>query len=419
LKGSNMGKLAVNGGTPVRSKPFPAWPRYTGAERENLMKVFESGNWGGYPAPNTKAKEFAEAFASLCGAKFGICCSNGSVTLETALLAAGIRASDEVIVPCYTWIATAGAPVHVNAVPVFVDVQPDSYCIDPDRIEEAITSKTKAIIPVHLGANVADMDRIMEIASKYNLIVIEDCAHAHGAQWRNRLVGSIGTFGSFSFQSSKLMTAGEGGIILTSDSVLAQKCHSIVNCGRKHAGYDEFDDFFFGWNNRITEFQAAILLGQITHFEEDTAHRSSMAEYFCKNVVKEVHGITPLPADRRITRRTYYQLIMKYDAGYFKDVPRERFLEALLAEGVDLDGTFYIPIYHSPLFNVTSDQWPMIRERYGDSILKAAISCPVAEKAAYEEAIWMHYPYLMGTEEDVDDIICAMKKIQLNIDELL
>lgn len=414
-----MAILAINGGTPVRTKPFQSYPRHTNFEHDYLVKVLESGDWGGYPAPNTWAKKFADAFASYCHAKYGICCANGSVSLEVALRAAGVRAGDEVIVPCYTWIATAAAPVHINAVPVFVDIQPENYCIDPDAIETKITPKTKAIIPVHLGDNIADMDRIIDIAKKHNLIVIEDCAHAHGAQWRNKFVGSIGHFGSFSFQSSKLMTAGEGGIILTSDKIFAQKCHSLVNCGRKEEGYNEFKDLLFGWNNRITELQAAILFGQLTHFEEDTKYRETLAEYFCENLKKEVRGIRPLPKDKRITRRTYYHLIMKYDSSFFRGLPRDRFLAALNAEGVELEGDFYIPIYKSLLFNARYDEWPMIRERYGESILGAKISCPVAEKAAYEEALWMHYHYFMGTKEDIDDVINAMKKIQDNVDELM
>lgn len=414
-----MSELALFGGTPVRRKGFPQWPVYDERERRNLIEVLESRNWGGFPFPSKRAQAFGERFARFCGAKYGIPVANGSVSLEIALRAIGIKAGDEVIVPCYTWIATAAAPVHLNAVPVFVDVEETSYCISPHEIEKAINHKTKAIIVVHLGSSVADMDRIMEIAERYGLVVIEDCAHAHGARWRDKGVGSIGHFGSFSFQSSKLMTCGEGGAVITSNNEWFQRCLSIINCGRKESGYDQFDGYILGSNYRITDFQVAILDAQLDRLEESTLIREKNLQYFRKRLEEEVEGLRVLDRDQRVTRQACYQVVMKYDPKKFSGIHRDVFLKALEAEGIEMDGTFYLPIYQSPLFNAISDEWPMLRERYGDGVLSAQISCPVAERAAYHEAVWMHYPYLMGTQEDIEDIIKAIKKVQQHANELL
>lgn len=406
-----MDRLALLGGTPVRTRPFAPWPEYDDRERRYLMEALESRNWGGFPFPSPLAAEVGRAFAEYHGAKHGILCSNGSVTLETALRAAGIRAGDEVIVPAYTWIATAACAVHLNAVPVFVDVEPRNYCMDPAAVEAAITPRTRAVIPVHLGSSVADLDRILEIARKHGLIVVEDCAHAHGAAWRGRGVGSWGDFGSFSFQSSKLMTSGEGGAIITSNDEYAKKCMSLVNCGRKGPGYDDFEGFLFGWNNRLSDLQVAVLKAQVERLHEATLRRAQAYGYFRDLLHAEVPGIRVLDRDERVTSLAAYQVVMRYDPEAFGGLHRDRFLDALRAEGVDLDGSFYVPIYQSPLFNARSDEWPLLRERYGDGVLGADLHCPVTEKAAYEEAIWMHYPHLMGTREDLEDIVAAMRKV--------
>src|SRR3990170_4851172 len=201
-------RLAIDGGPPVRSRPFPSWPVHDEREVEALREVVESGNWGGFPSPNVKAAQFAEAFASHQTARFGICTSSGTTAIEVALKAAGLRAGDEVIIPALTFVATAAAPLYKGAVPIFADVEPDTWCLDPAQVERAITERTKAVLPVHLGSRMADMDRIAEIARPRGLRVIEDCAHMHGGRWRDKGAGTLGDLGAFSFQNSKLMTAG-------------------------------------------------------------------------------------------------------------------------------------------------------------------------------------------------------------------
>lgn len=414
-----MAKLAFKGGPSVRDgKYWPAWPPYTDREKELLLQVLESHNWGGYPEPNYWANQFARNFAEYHTAKYGICAANGTVTLEIALRALGIKAGDEVIVPVLTWTATAACAVYLNAVPVFADVRADNYTIDLDHAESLVTDRTKVIIPVHLGSSIADMDAIMSFADKHGLTVIEDCAHMHGGKWRDKGVGSIGHIGSFSFQSSKLMTAGEGGMLLTNDDVLQQKCHSLVNCGRKEPGYDEYEGWNLGWNYRITEFQAAVLQAQLEKLEERTKERAQTAEYLTGKL-KGVEGISTIWHDERTTQSAHYQYIFKYDPAGFKGLHRDKFLQAMMAEGIILDGDFYTPIPTRRIFTVMADEWPAIREKYGDKVHQPNEEFPVANKAAYEEAIWMHYPMLMGGKEGADDVVAAILKIQKNVDELL
>ncbi|CDZ79566.1 L-glutamine:2-deoxy-scyllo-inosose aminotransferase [Candidatus Rubidus massiliensis] len=410
--------LAIKGGKPLRNKPFAPWPPYDQDEKNELLETLQSRNWGGFPSPNTKAQEFAKAFAEYHGAKFGICAANGTVTLELILKAAGIKAGDEVIVPCLTWLATAAAPVYINAVPVFVDVTKDNLTIDCDLVEKAITPKTKAIIAVHLGSCLANLDRLKEICKKHQLLLIEDCAHVHGAKWNNKGVGSHGDFGSFSFQSSKLMTAGEGGIILTNDKIFEEKLQSLVNCGRKEPGYNSFSENLFGYNYRISEFQAGVLLAQLKKLSHLTALREKNGKLLSK-LLAEIEGITLLKQYSQVTQPTHYQFVFKYDKNAFKGVERNKFLMALKAEGVDAAGAFYQPLHEWEMFRPCPKEWPSLKKRYPQGISANSAHTPVAHQAAYDETVWLHYHYLIGSEEDVHDIANAIKKIQNNIDQLL
>ncbi len=414
-----MSKLAIKGGSPAVKAKVPKWPMWDEQEQNKLLEALNAGGWGGYPEPMPMAARFARKFANFHDARYGVMCANGSVALELALKAAGVKAYDEVIVPAYTWIATAAAPIHVNAVPVFVDSNEENYCIDPEGVRAAITDRTKAIIVVHLGASMADMDAIMDIARQHSLIVIEDSAHAHGARWRRKGVGSIGDFGSFSFQTSKSMTSGEGGIVITSNEEYAMRLHSLVNCGRKENGYSTLEGDVFGFNYRITEFQAGVLLAQLEKFEYWTKKKHNNIDRLRKGLEQSGGGIKVLPKDPRVTRQGVYQVVMKYNKDYFHGLSREDFIKAMFAEGVKLEGDFYVPVYKSELFRVSSDEWPQLKERYGDGIGPDSAYCPVAEKAAYEEALWMHHRYLLGDDELVDQIIEAVLKVQRYSGELV
>lgn len=408
--------LALLGGTPVCARPpAAAWPDPSEAEQRAVAEALAEGGWGGYPEPGRRAAAFATRFAAAHDARHGICAANGSLTLEIALAALGIEAGDEVIVPAYTWIATAACAVRCNAVPVFVDAEPRSWCIDPDAVEAAVGERTRAIVAVHLGASMADLDRLGEIAGQSGLALVEDCAHAHGARWRERGAGSWGDLGSFSFQSSKLMTCGEGGALITSDDRLAARCHSLVNCGRQEGDYADLDEWLFGTNARFTELQAALLSVQLDALAERTARRAAAIERLTKGLAA-IGGLTPLPRDERVTTQAAYEWVLRYDDAAFAGVPRDRFLAALAAEGVHASGTFYVPLPDHPLMNARSAQWPALRARYGDGIRAPEtlrrLRFPVAERAAYAEAVWLHHAYLLAPPEDQDRLLEAVDKVK-------
>lgn len=403
-------KLAIRGGSPIRTRPFTAWPIYDGREAAGLQSVLESRNWGGYPCPNDLARELGRQFAAHHGASYGVAVTNGTVSLELVLQAADIGYGDEVIVPAYTWEGTAAAVLFSGATPVFVDVDPSSYCLDARLIEEAITPRTRAIIPVHLGFRFADMDAIMEIADRHNLFVLEDCAHAHGGRWREKGAGSIGHAGSFSFQTSKLMTAGEGGMVTTNDIELADQVIRLANCGRPPRR-ETSGQPALGHNYRMTEFQASILLAQLERLEEQTLLRESLATSFERSL-NGVTGISLLPRDPRITRQASYHYVFKYHPESLGGIDRDTFVAALKAEGIPCDGRFYEAVYRSSLFEFAAEKFPAWAAGRHD------FSCPVAERAGYEESVWLPHQIFLGTETDVADLAAAIIKVLENIEEL-
>ncbi len=404
-----MPNLAVRGGTPVRTQPWPDWPQHDQREIENLTRVVESGNWGGFPSPNTVGGEFARRFAEYHGAKHAITTTGGTTALEIALKAAGLERGDEVLVPALTFYATAFAALVQGFKPVFVDIDPDTWCIDVDQIERLVTPDTRAILPVHLGSRMADMDRINEIAKKHNLKVIEDCAHMHGGFWRGKGAGTLGDIGCFSFQSSKLMTCGEGGIIITNDDDLAGRCQAYMNSGRgTTTDRQAAEGTMLGWNYRMTEFQAAVLLAQLERLPEQVATRNANIAHFEKRVAG-LEGVSLLKHDDRMTTRSGYGIVLRYDESAWRNVPRDRFARALYAEGIKLFAAFYTPVYSAPLF------------AWKDAPIDVDYSqthCPVAERAAAKEMIWLPHEIFLGTTSDVDDIITAIEKLRANLDEL-
>jgi dTDP-4-amino-4,6-dideoxygalactose transaminase len=412
-----MAKLAIAGGAPVRTKSFTEWPQFDEREKHAILGVLESRNWGGYPFPNQLAELFSQRFAAHQDARHALCAANGTVTLEIALKAIGIGPGDEVIVPAYTFEATAAPVLRLGAIPVFVDVLPDTYCIDPDAAAAAVTSRTRAIIPVHLAMSMADMDAITELSARYDLKIVEDCAHAHGAKWRNQGAGSIGDAGSFSMQTTKLMTAGEGGVVTTRDDEVFELCQSYVNCGRV-SQTDHFRHRILGFNYRMTEFQAAILLAQLERLPEQTELRVARAERLSEGL-KSIPGISLLRKDERLTTQAIYQFVFKYDRDAFAGASRDRFVAALEAEGIPSDGLFYEPIYRSALFNIDPRDFPALAGRGTEDLPWARTQCPVAERAAYLESVWLPHQLLLGSPEDVDQIVEAVAKIQSNVDELV
>jgi L-glutamine:scyllo-inosose aminotransferase len=400
-------KLAIHGGNPVRACPWPRWPEFGEAERAALQRVLESQNWGGHPSPNLEASALGREFAAYVGSTYAVPTLNGTISLTLALQAARLSPGAEVITTAYTFVGTASAIVAAGCVPVFADVLPETYCIDPDQVEAAIGARTEAIMPVHLACSMADLDRLGALAQRHGLLLVEDCAHAHGARWRGRGAGSIGDFGSFSMQSTKLMTAGEGGLITTSDGTYEQRLQSLVNCGRKEPGYDGFPERMLGTNARITEWQAAVLREQLRRLPEQHQRRAARIERFEKEIAA-VPGLLPLARDERVTNRTAYQFILRYDSACFAGVPRDDVLLALGAEGVPCYGRFYVPIPEDPLFAMDPKTNPVAR----GGVDYSGRAFPVTSHAAYQESIWLPHFLFLGGEEDVNELVAAFAKVQ-------
>jgi dTDP-4-amino-4,6-dideoxygalactose transaminase len=408
-------KLAVNGGEPVRTRPWPQWPWGDEKEREALHRVLDSGVWG-IGSPEIEA--FEREFAEFCGAKHAICVSNGTVSLMIALKAMGVGAGDEVIVPAYTFLATAMAPLLVNAVPIFVDIDPDTYCVDPKGVERAITERTKVIIPVHLGGHPADMDSIMAIAERRGIKVLEDAAQAHGAEWNGKRVGSIGHMASFSFQSSKNVSAGEGGAVLTNDDALYEAAWSYHNCGRVIGGR-WYEHYLPGANHRLSGWQAAVMRVQLTRLEELNRKRMESAAYLDRKLA-EIPGIKPLVRAPQATAHAYHLYILRYDAEQFGGASREAFVEALNAEGIPAS-LGYTPLYKLPAFaNPSVLRCPLGCPYYDGPIPNyGELHLPVTERACSKEGVWLFHNLLLAEEDDLADIVKAVEKIHENVSELV
>jgi len=400
-------KLAIEGGPPVRTDPFPTWPVWGEVEERQLLEVLHSGVWSSTARPSPKLAAFQEAFAQYQQARHALGVFNGTVALETTLQAAGIGYGDEVIVPPYTFIATATACLSVGAVPVFADIDPETYNIDPKRIEEAISPRTRAIIPVHIGGCPADMDGVLKVAEEHDLIVIEDACQAHGAAWRGHRVGTIGDLGCFSFQASKNINSGEGGAVVTDDDELAVRAWSVHNCGRIPEGA-WYQHEVLGSNFRMTEWQAAILLAQLERAEELSARREANASYLAQ-CLSEIPGIRPQARDERVTEHAYHLFIFRYDSEAFGGLPRERFLTALRAEGIPV-APGYTPLYKAGAIRQGITRLRRFIE--GREVEYEEPDCPVTERACTTEGAWFTQTMLLGSERDMDDIAEAILKIQ-------
>ena len=361
---------------------LPDWPISSARELELLREVLSSGRWGGH---SDFVKRFERDFAAFTHCAHGISAMNGTVTLEIALAAAGVGEGDEVIVPAISFVSTAMAVSRVGAAPVFVDIEPLSFNLDPQRAAAAITPRTKAIIPVHFGAAMADLDRLMPLAAEHSLTLIEDAAHAHGAEWRGRRAGSLGLAGSFSFQNSKVMTAGEGGMLTTNDAAFAGRAWSIMDQGRKPDG-GWFHHYTLGSNYRITGLQAAVLLAQLERLPEQICRRT-------RNVALLRAELADLPqiAWQEIPTRqnasSWYLLLGRTAA-------RDEFHRALTAQGVPCTPFYPHPLYGNPLY------------QQGGCRVEP---CPVAE-ACIRDAFWLPHRALLGDDETTRQVAAAIRR---------
>ncbi len=407
-----MSDLAALGGTPIRTEPYPAWPVYDERDIQAVTNVIRSGRWGGYPYPGPQTAEFARRFAEMQGGGYAVPMANGTVTMEVALRAMNIGWGDEVLVPAYTFQATAAAAMAAGAIPVIVDIDPQTYCIDPKAAEAAITTHTKAILPVHLGAEMADMDAIMDIAERHNLIVIEDCAHAHGAKWRGKGAGTLGHFGSFSMQSSKTLTSGEGGVLLCRTPDLAARAASLIDCGRPH---DEAEKIItMGANYRMTELQAALGNVGLERFPDQIKQRETMAAYM-DEALSEIPGVRVLKRDPRHTTRSFYRYIFAIDPKVFK-VKHDAVCYALDKEGIPCwEG--YEAMHHYELFQPSLSHLP-VPSAFPERFDYSKLSFPEAERACEVEAVWLDESIFRAGQKGVDDVIITLKKILANADKL-
>ena len=408
-----MPELAINGGTPVRSTDYPAWPVVDDDVVAAVTDVVRSGEWGGFPEPGVHGGAFEEAFAAYQGAAHGVLMMNGTVTMEVACKALDIGWGDEVIVPALTFAATAYAPMAAGAIPVFVDVTPETWTIDPDLVEAAITERTRAIMPVHLGHQMADMDRIMAIADTHGLAVIEDCAHAPGQRWRDQGAGCIGDFGSFSHQSSKILTSGEGGSLLTNDAALAQRAHSIIDCGR--AKDPDEKAYTFGANYRLSDLNAALLVVAMQRFPAQQAERAVTGKAF-ERAVAAVPGVRVMPHDERVTRWSFYNYILAIDPEMFAGATNEVVCAAMEAEGIPAE-VQYPSMNRYELFQPSLSRLPVAVE-FADRLDMQAMSFPVAEAAGQRESVYFMENVFRDGDRGIDDAVEALAKIQRHADEL-
>lgn len=389
-------RLAVDGGSPVRTHPFPEWPIFGELEEKLLLETVRSGNWGGVNPD--KIKSFEEKFACLQDAKYAITVNNGTVAISIALLAAGVDAGDEVIMPPYTFIATATAALLIGAIPVFADVD-ESMLIDPDKVEAAITPATKAIIAVHIAGAPANMTRLRQIAKTHKLSLIEDAAQAVAAKWEDQGVGALGDLGTFSLQASKNLNSGEGGVIVSNDEELAEHVWSIHNCGRVRNGR-WYQHERIGWNFRFTEVQAALALAQLSRVEEQMDIRQRRANDLDERL-QRIEGIHPVKYDSRITKHANHLYMFKLDRAVTDKVVKEDFIRKLIAEGIPV-AAGYVPL------NRNAAVIDRIRTLVGEAKTN---SCPVAERASEHELLWLHQNVLLGSEKDMEDIASGIDKV--------
>ncbi len=369
-----------------------------------MLGALRSGHWG--RLDGNEVNEFEQRFAQMHGCRHGIAMVNGTVSLRLGLVAAGLEANSEVIIPPYTFFSTASAVIEANMVPVFADVDLNTFNLDPRAVEAAITPRTRAVIPVHFAGQPADMDAIMSVARKHRLLVIEDAAHAHGASYKNRPAGSLGDLASFSFQSSKNLTSGEGGLITTNNDELAAACRSLHNCGRIPTGV-WYEHHVISGNYRLGELQGALLNAQLDRLEEQTSTRDSNGRYLAQQL-KNLPGIHPQQRSEDCTRHAYHLFMLRLDAQQF-GAPRAAVIDALRAEGVPCAAGYG---YSLP-------QQPMFRNRAFGPYLPGTIDrldyqrvpCPNSDLLCHEQALWLEQSIFLGPREDIDDVHRAFEKV--------
>ena len=386
-----MSKLALLGGDKICSNAWPLWPVWDDNERSALLGVLESGQWW----YGKKVEQFEEEYAKLQDCRFAVSTSSGTTALEIVYRVLGIGPGDEVIVPAYTFIATATSVVFAGAKPIFADIHPNNLCIDAADVARKITPRTKAIVPVHFAGHVAPMEKLQELADQHDLPIVEDACHSWGGQWKGQGTGSIGRCGVFSFQASKNVSSAEGGIITTNDERLADACRSLSNCGRVKGG-KWYEHGQVGTNVRLTEFQAAILLAQMNRIGPHMEKRATAAAILDEEL-GQIPGLGLLRNDPRNTRRTYHLYCFWFDPNVW-GISRDRFVEALIAEGIPASCGYLSPVYGNLCFQPgdnPADNPTIRRPVAGDDLDYSQTYCPVAEGAC-KNIVWITQSMLLA-----------------------
>jgi len=411
---------AVLGGRPVAEIDWPKWPMWNPETDEQLLlESVRSGVWSRQKLVTQFEKEWAKA----CNAKRCLTVVNGTNALIVSLIQLGIGAGDEVLIPPYTFIASPQAVLATGAIPVFVDTDISSFQMDASKIEAKITSRTRAIMPVHLGGLACDMNRIMEIARKHNLIVVEDACQAHLAEYNNQKLGTFGHAGCFSFQNSKNLPIGEGGAIISNDEKLIDRCHSYHNLGFPFGttiGSFSSGSVLNGNKLRLTEYQAAIGLVQLKRLDSQTTTRNTNAEYLSAKL-KQVPGILPIQPYPETTRGVYHLYAFRYKKEEFKGLSRDAFMEALDAEGVSCYGG-YTQLNKMP-FLKDAFQTKNFRKTYSKKQLNYTKymernECPQNDILCNEEAVWFNQRFLLTGKTEMDAIYSAIEKIHANAEKI-
>jgi dTDP-4-amino-4,6-dideoxygalactose transaminase len=399
------GRPAILGGAPVRAgKSWPPWPQHGEGERRRLQAVLESGAW--CSAYGEEVERFVAEFREFQGAPYGIAVSNGTHALEAALAACGVGPGDEVIVPAVTFIATATSAMAMGATPVLADVEPETCCVDPAAVEGAIGERTRAVTAVHLGGRACDMDALGSLCAERGIALIEDCAHSQGTRWRGRGTGTIGDAGAFSFQQTKLITAGEGGMVTTDDAAVFERAWSYSNLGRPR-DREWYHHAVHGTNLRMTEWQGAVLRSQLERLPDQHRTREERGDLLDTELAK-VPGLAPQPGDPRMDSRARYAYGIHYDPAEFSGLPRQAFELALKREGIPM-GFNYPSLNQLELFRQGhfGPHGATTARRYPPG------SLPHAEAAA-ENMLWLDNRVLLGEPADTLDVVEAVNRIRDN-----
>lgn len=408
-----MSELAINGGPAAADVlEVPQWPQWTERSHENVVDALESEAWCRLNGDADWVDRFEAEFADYHGAEHAIAVANGTVAIELALRACGVEPGDEVIVPSCTFIGTASAVASCGAVPRLADVDPMTTNVTAETIEEKITPKTVGVVGVHFGGYPMDLDEILSLVGEHDLFFIEDSAHAHGTEWRGEKIGTFGHAGTFSFQETKQLAAGEGGIMLTDDDVIAEAARLIHNVGRRQ-GEPGYKYYVQSSNYRLPELQGALLSAQLEKLPDETETKMQNEQRLVA-ALDEIDGIETRPRDDRITQRGFYRFGFMLDHDRF-DVSIERFVEALQAEGVPAGRGYGIPLYRQPAFG---------REQVRP-LLPPGTEVPVYRKmhqpgaeAVTERGVSLSHQVLLADSAGIDAIGDAVRKVCENSGEL-